>query len=202
MKFTLITLALFATLLPYEAVSKETESRFKVTPAEERFLDLVSTLPYTTTYEELQKVVPELGPLKDQGYDNSQAMFETRLFGLRASMHFSFHKRVLVSCGAAVEDLDRVQALAIYTAARNYLRSRFGKGKEEEGYSNDDPNPDYGCFCNWTVNDIVFGTSWKRHGRYRAGWGAQAAPKSKTVNPESSNRTMQRTATRCAMTNT
>jgi len=179
MKFRLIALVLFATLLPYEAVSKETGIPFRVTAAEKRFLDLVSTLPYTRTYEELQEVVPELGPLKDQGYDNSEAMFETRLFGLPASMHFSFHKKVLVSWGAAVEDLDRAQAVAIYTAARNYLRSKFGKGKEEEGYGNDDPNPDYGCFCNWTVNDIDFGTSWKRHGRYRAGWGAQAASKAK-----------------------
>jgi hypothetical protein len=179
MKSTLIALALFATLLPYEAVSKKTESGIKVTSVEKRWLDLVSTLPYTTTYEELQKAVPGLGPLKDQGYDNSEAMFETNLFGLPASMHFSFHKRVLVSCGAAVQDLDRVQAVAIYTAARNYFRSKFGKGHEEEGYGNDDPNPDYGCFCNWTVNGIDFGTSWKHHGRYQAGWGAQAASKAK-----------------------
>jgi len=179
MKGKLITLAILAALLPYEAVSREPESRSKVTPAEKRFLDLVSTLPYTTTFEELQKVVPELGPLKDQGYDNSEATFETRLFGMPASMHFSFHKRVLVSCGAAVEDLDRAQPVAIYTAARDYFRRGFGRGEEHEGYSNDDPNPDYGCFCNWTANDIDFGTSWKHHGRYQAGWGAQAVPKAK-----------------------
>lgn len=179
MKFPLITFALLATLLPYEAVSKEPASRYRVTAAEKRFLDLISTLSYATTYAELQETVPELGPLKDQGYDNSEAMFETRLFGLPASMHFSFHKRVLVSCGARVDELDRAQAVAVYTAARNYLRSRFSKGKEEAGYGNDDPNPDYGCFCSWTVNGIDFGASWKRHGKYQAGWGAQAASKVK-----------------------
>jgi hypothetical protein len=177
MKFTPIILVFLATLLPHAADAKEAGSRFKVTAPEKRFLDLVSTLPYTTTYDELQKLVPELGALKDQGYDNSEAMFETRLFGLPASLHFSFNKRVLVSCGVTIQNLGRAQAISVYRAARNYLRSKFGKGKEQEGYGDDDPNPDYGCFSNWTANGIDFGAEWKHHGKYQAGWGAQAAPK-------------------------
>lgn len=181
MKFTLIVFALLVTLLPYEAVSKEPHSHYKITAVEKRFLDLVSTLPYTTTYEEVKKLVPELGPLKDYvGDDNTEAKLEIRFFNLPALVSFSFHKGVLVSCGAQIGEINRTQAVSIYTAARNYLRSRFGKGKEYEGYANDDPNPDYGGGCNWTANGIDFDASWKHHGKYQTGWGAQAAPKIKS----------------------
>lgn len=173
----LLILGCLLAWLPVEAAAKERQSSVKIGDSEKRFLDLVSTLPYTTTYDELQKIVPELGPLKDQGYDNSEAMFETRLFGFPSSLHFSFNKRVLVSCGARIENLERAQAIAIYKAVRNYFRDKFGKGREHEGYGDDDPNADYSCFSNWTANGIDFGAGWKHHGKFQAGWGAQAAPK-------------------------
>jgi hypothetical protein len=177
MKLTLSILVLLATMLCHEVVGKNAHPHYEITAPEKRFLDLVTTLPYTTTYEEVKKLLPELGPIKELGYDNTEAHLEVRLFDLPASVSFSFHKGVLVSCGAGIGDLDRSQAVGIYAATRNYLRRKFGRGKEYQGYANDDPNPDYGCGSNWTQNGIDFGASWKRHGKYQVGWGAQAASK-------------------------
>jgi hypothetical protein len=178
MKFTLVALVLLATILPSEGSGKEAQRPYKITAPEKRFLDLISALPYTTTYEEVKKLFPELGPIKEHGYDNTEAHLEVRLFDLPASVSFSFHKGILVSCGAGIGELDRAQAVGIYAAVRNYFRRKFGQGKEYEGYGNDDPNPDYACGSNWTANGIDFGASWKRHGKYQVGWGAQAAAKS------------------------
>ena len=177
-KIALVVLGLLATVLSHEAVGKDAPRPYTITAPEKRFLDLVSTLPYTTTSEELKKRFPELSPIKDHGYDNTEAHLEVRLFDLPAAISFSFHKGILVSCGAQIAELDRAQAVGIYAAVRKYFRRHFGKGKEYEGYGNDDANPDYACGSNWTANGIDFGASWKRHGKYQVGWGAQAAQKS------------------------
>lgn len=182
MRFLFVVFALLAALVPADAAPKKPAPGPKVAAEEKRFLDLVATLPYTTTYDELKKLVPEVGALKEYaGDDNTEAKLETRLFGLPATVSFSFHKGVLVSHGAHFTrpgGLSVAQATGIYTAARDYLRSRFGEGREHAGYD-EDPSPMYMWICSWKAKGSDFGMYRHRHGKsaYEAGWGAQAAAK-------------------------
>jgi hypothetical protein len=158
----------------YPASSSDSET-VKVGAAEERFLSLLRTLSFGSTYADIKRVVPEVGGLRDlTGFGDYQAGLQAKLFGIPMSGEFNFHKETLVSHGFSAERLDKRTAMRIYRTVRDYLAGKAGKVSEDK--SGTDAGP--GWQSNWSVNGIEFGVYWdKKYNGYSVGWGAQAKVK-------------------------
>ncbi len=152
------------------------EAVAKVGADERRLLDLVATLPYTTTYREVKTRFPKLGPMRETTTaGDCRAVLRVRVFELPAMLFFDFRKGVLASCGVSIPASGRAEAGAIYAAARDYLRGRFGEGREMESRAGAGGEGAHSRNCIWSVKGIDFGVHWSRGREYEAGWGAQAA---------------------------
>ncbi len=148
----------------------------KVAAEERRLLDLVATLPYTTTYREAKARFPKLGPMREKTTaGDRRAVLRVRVFDLPATLFFDFRKGVLASCGVGIPAAGREEAEATYAAARDYLRGRFGEGREIESRAGAGVEGAHSRNCIWSVKGIDFGVHWSRGRGYEAGWGAQAA---------------------------
>ena len=153
------------------------------TKSEEFYISLLHKLQYVEKYEDLKALIPNCPPMtSDGGYDNTEVIIKTKLFGFDAKGEFNFHKNVLVSHGFKIETPGYKEAHDVFLRAVKILDGQvdgihaeaglpFGLDHQDGG---DGPQDEIAIYINGEHQKTSF-SLWLslRDESTRVSWGAQ-----------------------------
>jgi hypothetical protein len=149
------------------------------------FLSLLGSIRMGSSYEDVKKLVPEMGELHPESEgdrDNTEANVKTMIDGIPLQAEFNFGQGRMVSHGfSSPESVPHEKAYQLMLKCIPILESLYGPSKRDISLPND---PEGDCPANprmylefhWVKNGNTFGFSLTDNGRdTTVGWGGQGA---------------------------